>query len=56
MNFKTKIVVLMLELCFVLSAQQSAIYQSKAFTIYPNKVIQGSFEANILSAKEMNSN
>lgn len=46
----------MLELCFVLSAQQSAIYQSKAFTIYPNKVIQGSFEANILSAKEMNSN
>ena len=46
----------MLELCFVLSAQQSAIYQSKAFSIYPDKVIQEPFEANILSAKEMNSN
>ena len=56
MNFKTQIIVLLLGLCPVLSAQQVAIYQSDAYSVYPNRLVQGSFEANVISPTELSSN
>lgn len=56
MNIKTQIIVLFVGLCPVLSAQQAAIYQSGAYSIFPNKVVQGTFEANVISPTELTSN
>jgi len=36
--------------------QQAPLYQSKAFTVYPDRIVQGKFEGKILSATEISSN
>jgi hypothetical protein len=39
--------------CF---SQQAPLYKAKAFTIYPDKVVQGKFEAKAISSTELISN
>ncbi|MDD4991180.1 MAG: hypothetical protein PHR83_03000 [Paludibacter sp.] len=56
MNFKTQIIVLLLGLCPALSAQQAVLYQSDAYSIFPDRIVQGAFEANVLSPTALSSN
>ncbi|MDO9152856.1 MAG: hypothetical protein Q7U47_03970 [Paludibacter sp.] len=56
MNLKTQIIVLLSGLCSLLSAQQSAIYQSKTYSIFSDKIIQGNFTADVVSPAELTSN
>ncbi|MFZ4583576.1 MAG: hypothetical protein ACOYM7_13070, partial [Paludibacter sp.] len=42
-------------ICAMIFAQNAPIYQSKAYSIYRNKVIQGSFTAKAVSACELTS-
>ncbi|HNX88047.1 MAG TPA: hypothetical protein PKH58_03105, partial [Paludibacteraceae bacterium] len=53
---KIQVIAFLLGLCPFIAAQQPAIYQSKAFSIFPNKVIQGDFNANVISPIELTSN
>ena len=56
MNLKIQVIAFLSGLCPFIAAQQPAIYQSKAFSIFPNKVIQGDFNANVISPIELTSN
>lgn len=58
MNFKKTLGIILVIMCLAtLSAQQNApLYQSKAYTIFPDKVVQRNFEAKALSNKELTSN
>jgi hypothetical protein len=57
MNPKTQLIVLLIVLCPIISAQKkAAIYKSAKYSIYQDKVVQGNLTATAISPTELTSN
>jgi len=56
MKLKIKIIILLWFIAAQWQLNAQALYQSKAYSIYPDRVTQGNFTAKVLSSSEMWSN